>query len=96
MLKKCPDCGVKPGEMHMYMCDVERCSVCGHQKLGCGCEGHDKAFARWTGFWPGNLEAEALKMDLNAFYSTGAYKIFFVKPSQEAQDTKDTKEAKEV
>lgn len=79
-LRNCHDCGVKPGEPHLENCDVERCSICGGQKLGCGCKKHDKLFARWTGFWPGDLESKALGIDLNSFYATGTYKIFFIKP----------------
>lgn len=80
ILKNCHDCNAKPGEPHMEGCDVERCSVCGGQRLVCSCEGHDPKFSRWTGFWPGSLEAEALGIDLNTFYSQGYNKIFFIKP----------------
>lgn len=55
-LKPCHDCGVEPFQMHKDGCDVERCSVCGGQRLSCSCKGHDKAFARWTGIWPGVAE----------------------------------------
>lgn len=78
-LQTCHDCGAKPGEPHIDGCDVERCSVCGGQRLQCGCAGHDKQFARWTGIWPGKVEAEYLGVDLNEFdvrYS----ELFFVKP----------------
>jgi hypothetical protein len=42
------------------------------------------AFARWTGLWPGSVEAEALGIDLNELYSQGYHKIFFVKPKVKA------------
>jgi hypothetical protein len=80
--KDCHDCGAKPGQEHDGGCDVERCSVCGGQAIQCGCDGHDPAFARWTGFWPGFLEATALGIDLNTLYSSGVYKLLFVKPSE--------------
>ena len=79
----CPDCGAKPGEKHTSPdCDVQRCSVCGGQFFVCQCKGHDPAFARWTGFWPGKLEAIALGISLNKLYELGLEKLFFIKPKR--------------
>ena len=79
-LQLCHDCGAKPGEIHSENCDVERCSVCGGQRLSCECEGHDKAFARWTGIWPGYAEVQLLGITLNDLYGKGMYKALFIKP----------------
>jgi hypothetical protein len=80
-LDNCFNCKVVAGKIHKNRCDIERCSVCGGQYVSCKCEQHDKQFAYWTGFWPGELECKALNMDLNTFYITGMHTIFFVKPS---------------
>lgn len=36
-LKSCHDCAAKPGELHEYGCDTERCPFCGGQLITCGC-----------------------------------------------------------
>ncbi len=42
-IEDCPDCGAKPGEVHADGCDIELCSECGLQKIGCNHKG-DKKF----------------------------------------------------
>jgi hypothetical protein len=80
-LHDCHDCGALPGEPHKDGCDTERCSVCGGQRLGCDCKGHDKAFARWTGIWAGDAEAKYLGISLNEIGADTKYlKAFFIKP----------------
>lgn len=78
-LEDCHDCSAKPGAMHADGCDVERCSICGGQRLLCECRGHDKGFARWTGMWPGYAEALLLGIDLNEFAAKYG-DVFFIKP----------------
>ncbi len=78
-LENCHDCGVEPGQTHKDNCDVERCSSCGDQRLGCDCPNHDKEFARWTGIWPGKAEADYLGVDLNQFGIKYSH-FFFIKP----------------
>ena len=81
MPRNCPDCGARPGEMHEPGCDVERCSVCGGQYISCRCPGHDRAFARWSGWWPGELEAAAMGIGFNEFDRLWAHRLF-VKPTE--------------
>lgn len=84
-LRDCHDCGAKPGQPHRPGCDTEQCSVCGGQRLQCRCKGHDRAFARWTGIWPGDAESKALGIDLNEFHRRGLHRVFFVKPNARSQ-----------
>jgi hypothetical protein len=53
---KCPDCGTGHGQKHHEGCDVERCSVCGTQRISCGCRNHDPEKTRWMGVWPTGKE----------------------------------------
>jgi hypothetical protein len=78
--KKCHDCNAEPGQIHSSGCDTEMCSVCGEQWISCGCKDHDPTFARWSGWWPGGLEAYALEIDLNTFHSRGWAEKLLVKP----------------
>jgi hypothetical protein len=53
-LKTCPDCGTEIGMPHKNNCDVERCSICGDQRISCeGCKNHNPQLSAWTGKWPG-------------------------------------------
>ncbi len=48
-MERCPDCGVSFGNPHLDRCDIEKCTVCGGQRLTCSCEGHDKTLSPWLG-----------------------------------------------
>lgn len=46
--ENCPNCGAKLGEVHRDLCDIELCTVCGGQRLSCGCE-HNSDRETWAG-----------------------------------------------
>ena len=88
-LPQCPFCHVNPGQPHQIGCRIERCSVCGEKRYRC-CEDkpssrldthpeHDRAFARWTGIIPGDLETNYMSMSEEEFEPKFG-RIFFVKP----------------
>ena len=35
-VERCEDCGVQPGGIHHYGCDMERCPACEGQLIMCG------------------------------------------------------------
>ena len=70
--KRCPDCRVLPGGTHHGGCDVERCSHCGGQWIGCGHDEHDNRRARWTGLWPGIAECRTMGLYCRDFHADGS------------------------
>ncbi len=73
--KTCPDCGSGIGEPHKNDCDIERCSVCGTQKVTCGCGGHDPLRSIWTGVFP-------MRKNVELSLKLAADKRIGVKPQQ--------------
>ena len=36
-IRRCGDCDVEPGQLHVGGCDLERCVFCGGQSISCNC-----------------------------------------------------------
>lgn len=36
--RPCHDCAVIKGQLHVPICDMEKCSVCGEQVMSCSCK----------------------------------------------------------
>jgi hypothetical protein len=66
--RTCPDCGVKPGQVHEHNCDIPRCGVCGNQLLQCG---HwDEGNQVWHGVHGEEAAILATAMGLYTFYDS--------------------------
>ena len=70
--RKCPDCGVRPGNPHIKGCDVEQCPRCGGQRLSCGCR-FQRADSRlpWAGIYPGVAECREYGLFARRWEGTG-------------------------
>lgn len=56
---KCYLCSVAIDEMHLEGCGIARCSKCGLQAIGCGCDNWWDVDL-WSGFYPGDIECARL------------------------------------
>jgi hypothetical protein len=54
--RRCPDCGVSPGERHTGGCDTARCLRTGGQRIACR-HRHGHGRDVWTGRYPGEEDA---------------------------------------
>jgi hypothetical protein len=50
--QQCPDCGTGIGMPHKDECDIERCTICGGQRITYDCDSHDPLRSVWIGGWP--------------------------------------------
>jgi hypothetical protein len=69
--KTCPDCGVAVGEPHINECDIERCTICGGQRVTCDCEDHDPLISAWSGEWPTDAAVNTCTERLKALAKSG-------------------------
>jgi hypothetical protein len=60
-ISNCPDCGVKPGEVHGPNCDISRCINCGEQTIFEDCC-ENIQYDIWSGKWPGVKECYENKL----------------------------------
>jgi len=60
--QSCHDCGVKPGEIHELGCDVDICTICHKQVMGC----EHQIPGKWDGLWPGTAQCKELKLICSA------------------------------
>lgn len=84
----CPNCGAGNCESYLNDCDIERCSVCGSQKISCDCLDHDPQLSARTGEWP--KKKNASNGDNAVFYECDEYVIFdSTHPPRENQSPKN-------
>jgi hypothetical protein len=57
---RCPECRVRPGQVHRAGCDIEQCPYCGGQLISCDCRRRPPLDDRmpWSGIWPGVAECQ--------------------------------------
>lgn len=68
IVRDCPDCGAKPGELHDPGCDHEQCPCCREQAIGCDCSCDDSERLPWTGVAAGVRECVRLGLFCRDLY----------------------------